>query len=547
MKKIETIFITSCLLLAVITVGGIIWRHIDGNRVTAYAKNNSSSEYVFPGRQYGSFLAAQHAIYINDFVAAGDFSDRLRDVQYPIVQNTKLISDFLNGEMPADAKLLKSEKTMPAKLIYDAYLVKNNKWKEFHNRHKTDEVALLAPLRIWSAIANDWRTNTFKYIDKLPTNESWKSFVRGQIYAELGDIDKANKHFASVSTDFMNINDYLYMMSFYIHHDNQTAAEKLRQEFTSRPGGMFLSNYDNFPDWSVVYSGYENALAFSLIQSVSHTHALMYSDLSMLLLRFAQIVAPKLSASNNVIDYYIGQYYYKNVGDWASCFDKIDSESPFYLFAKIRIAEKTGDISHLEYILERYPLFVSAVNQLIGHYVSQGNRRAALRVINNTLSTDGRSETTRAFFTKGRAQINYSFQEYDKAQTDIDYILSVLHNDAETLALQTKIWAAQEQNMEQANDYAMLLIRNSPADMMAWDTLGRVVAVREGADAALEVLERVGEVSETCSSLFEFLGDLYSQTGDKDKAVQSYKRAIELSDDGLVVVPYIEKKLRKMK
>ena len=192
-------------------------------------------------------------------------------------------------------------------------------------------------------------------------------------------------------------------------------------------------------------------------------------------------------------------------------------------------------------------MFVSAVNQLIGHYVSQGNRRAALRVINNTLSTDGISETTRAFFTKGRAQINYSFQEYDKAQTDIDYILSVLHNDAETLALQTKIWAAQEQNMEQANDYAMLLIRNSPADMMAWDTLGRVVAVREGADAALEVLERVGEVSETCSSLFEFLGDLYSQTGDMDKAVQSYKRAIELSDDGLVVVPYIEKKLRKMK
>ena len=130
---------------------------------------------------------------------------------------------------------------------------------------------------------------------------------------------------------------------------------------------------------------------------------------------------------------------------------------------------------------------------------------------------------------------------------DRDVISTVLHNDAETLALQTKIWAAQEQNMEQANDYAMLLIRNSPADMMAWDTLGRVVAVREGADAALEVLERVGEVSETCSSLFEFLGDLYSQTGDKDKAVQSYKRAIELSDDGLVVVPYIEKKLRKMK
>ena len=134
-----------------------------------------------------------------------------------------------------------------------------------------------------------------------------------------------------------------------------------------------------------------------------------------------------------------------------------------------------------------------------------------------------------------------------RRKSDIDYVLDVLHNDAEALSLQSKIWAAQNKNLEQANDYAMLLIRKSPADILAWDTLGRVIAVRESADAALDLLNRVGEVSETCSSLFEFLGDLYVKTGDKDKAEQSYKRAIELSDDGLVVVPYIEKKLKEIK
>ena len=380
----------------------------------------------------------------------------------------------------------------------------------------------------------------------MPTNDSWKSFVRGQIYAELGDLDKATENFASVSPDFMNINDYMYLMSFYMHHDKQQEAENLRQVFTSRPGGMFLSDWDAFPDWSV-YTGYKNALAFSIIQSVSHTHILMYSDLAMLLLRFSQIIAPDLAMTNNMLDYYIGQYYYKNVGDWQASFSKIKPDSPFYLFAKMRIAEKTGDISHIEYILERYPLFVPAVNKLIGHHIRNGNRRAALRVINDTLSTDGISETTRAFFTKGRAQIYYSFQDYELAQSDIDYVLDVLHNDAEALSLQSKIWAAQNKNLDQANDYAMLLIRKSPADILAWDTLGRVIAVRESADAALDLLNRVGEVSETCSSLFEFLGDLYVKTGDKDKAEQSYKRAIELSDDGLVVVPYIEKKLKDIK
>ena len=93
----------------------------------------------------------------------------------------------------------------------------------------------------------------------------------------------------------------------------------------------------------------------------------------------------------------------------------------------------------------------------------------------------------------------------------------------------------------------MMLVQQNPTDILAWDTLGVVVAQREGVDAALEVLERVGEVSETCSSLFEHLGDIYAITGDVDKAVESYMRAIDLSDDGLTVIPVIERKIRKIK
>ena len=77
--------------------------------------------------------------------------------------------------------------------------------------------------------------------------------------------------------------------------------------------------------------------------------------------------------------------------------------------------------------------------------------------------------------------------------------------------------------------------------------MGCVVAAREGADAALDVLKRVGEVAETCSALFEHIGDMYIKTGKKDEAIEAYRRAIELADDGLVVVPYIERKIRKIK
>ena len=93
----------------------------------------------------------------------------------------------------------------------------------------------------------------------------------------------------------------------------------------------------------------------------------------------------------------------------------------------------------------------------------------------------------------------------------------------------------------------MGLVKRNPSDVFAWDVLGRVVAAREGDDAALELISRVGDVAKECSSLFENLGDLYMRTGNNKMAADAYLRAIELADDGLVVVPRVQQKLRKVK
>ena len=113
--------------------------------------------------------------------------------------------------------------------------------------------------------------------------------------------------------------------------------------------------------------------------------------------------------------------------------------------------------------------------------------------------------------------------------------------------LQAKIWAAQNREIETAYEYAMKLVTKNPTDVFAWDALGRVVYAREGVDAALEIVQGVGDIANNCSSLFESLGDLYSEIGDVDSARNAYERAIDLSSDGMVVVPNIEKKIRKLK
>lgn len=539
MKKTDSLFIGIGVIAVLILAGGAFWYH-------NYSANTEKN-YVYPDSKYGAFLAAQHAIYVNDFEKAAEFSAQLKDVNYTTVQNTKFISEFLSGHMPDGVEILEEEKATASRLIYDAYLLTKDNWKELYKRHKKDESALASPLRIWSSVATDNKKDALKFIDSLPTNEAWKNFVRGQIYAETGDTEKAAEYFEKVRIDFMNINDYLYIMSFYNHNNMTDSAEKLREEFTSRPGGMFMLEYKEIPDWSL-YSGYKNALAFSLIQNVSHTQIMMYSDLAILLLRFAQITGPSFNSdANDAINYYLGQFFFNNHGDYKSLFSKIDKGSPFYPFASLRSAEKNKDIKALEKIVKENPLFVSAINDLVAYYIKNGNKRAALRVINRALDDENLTETGHAFFLKSRAQIYYVFGDLDKAQSDLHDASDVLMLDSEIMALQAKIWASQNREIENAYDYAMLLVKQDPTDIFAWDTLGYVVSVREGTDAALDLLKRVGELSTTCSSLFEHLGDLYLKKGDKKLAHDSYIRAIELSDDGLTVVPELKKKLRKLK
>jgi len=538
MKKIESLFVGAALIGALGVTGALLWR------ASHHANNDVVHQY--PTTKYGAFLAAQHAVYVNDFDAAAEYTNVLRDTDYAIVQNTRMISEFLSGRLPADVAWLAKEKNAPAHLIYDAYLVVNDKWDDLYKRHKKDESALSAPLRIWSSVATGRSADALKFIDKLPTNESWKAFVAGQIYAEIGDIKRAAVEFANVRPEFMNINDYLYIMSFYKKNGMDDDAGALRTEFTSRPGGMFMLDYESIPDWDM-FAGFRNALAFSLVQNVSHTQIMMYSDLAILLLRFAQIVGPDFGRSSDAINYYLGQFFFNNNGDYAGYFEKIDPQSPFHLFGVLRIAEKSGDMRKLTRALRDNPLFVPAVNTLVAHNIKNGDRRGALRVINRALKDDNLTDKGRAFFLKSRAHIHYMFGDFDAAQSDLRTASDTLIVDPEIMSLQAKIWAAENREIENAYDYAMTLVKRDPTDVMAWDTLGCVVAVREGIDAALDVLIRVGEVSHTCSSLYEHLGDLHMSAGDTVRARDAYIRAIDLSDDGLVIVPNVQRKLRKIK
>ncbi|MBR4624586.1 MAG: hypothetical protein IKO56_03500, partial [Alphaproteobacteria bacterium] len=290
-----------------------------GQKIFEIRPVNKGQGNIIEQNDFGAYLAAQHALYVNDFDNAFKMIDSIKTDNASIKQ-AKNISSFFSGKMPEDAKNLKNSKDFVDTLIYDAFLIQQDDWKSVYERHKKDESLLSAPLRVFSALKQDRITETKKFVNSVKTNDYWKAFVLGQIAVLNNDVETAAKEFAKVHPDFMNINDYLYLMSFYQKNGMVEDMEILREDFMAKPGGAHVLNYPEIPDWSN-FEGYKNNLIFSIIQTVSHTQVMIYTDLSLLFLRFAQTVAN--DANMDVINYYLGQYYSYNSGDYKTCFNSI--------------------------------------------------------------------------------------------------------------------------------------------------------------------------------------------------------------------------------
>lgn len=513
-----------------------------------WGKNtDSTSENVVYNTNFGSFLAAQHAIYVNDFNAASDLLNSIDADADKIdsVKHSRELIDFLNGKLPANVDKLKDSKDLTDRLIYDASLLQKDDWKTLYKRYGKNDSVLMSPLRVFSAVHEGKIKEAKDYINSLNTNDSWKAFVRGQIALLKNDLDTAIKEFADVHPDFMNINDYLYLMSFYKEHEMFEDMDILRNDFLAKPGGMYVLDYDDIPDWSN-YTGYKNNLAFSIVQNISHTQIMILTDFSLMMLKFANLVAS--DANRDAVNYYLGQYYFYNAGDFKAAFNTVSPKNPLYLFGQMKIAESNGDIKTIKKIAKQNPLFIPAAKVSMADAIKRGAKRAALRVVNRALNQKNLAGDGRVLFLKYRANIYLLFNQPRRAQRDLDEIEKLDGRlTSDILLLQARTWAAQNKKLDDAYDYAMMLVKRNPSDVVAWDILGVIVEKREGVDAALELLERVGEISNTTSSLYEHLGDMHRKKGNKDKAADAYMRALELSDDGMVVAPFVEKKLRKVK
>jgi tetratricopeptide (TPR) repeat protein len=273
---------------------------------------------------------------------------------------------------------------------------------------------------------------------------------------------------------------------------------------------------------------------------------MVHTDLSLMFLRFAQIVSN--DANLDAINYYLGQYYFYKSGDYKTCFDSINKGSPLYLFGRLDIAERDGDFKAINKIVRKNPLFIPAVQYVVREHIKNGEKSAALSVLNRALRNRSLSDEGRAFFLKQRAYVYLMFNDAKRAQKDIYDIRVYTDNiTPDITSLQVRTWVLENRNLDEAYKSAMMLVQNNTSDVYAWDLLSQIVAKKESVENALELLESVSASGANMSAVYEHLGDLYKAQGDKEKALRAYQQALDLSDDCLVVVPLVQKKIRNLR
>ena len=236
-----------------------------------------------------------------------------------------------------------------------------------------------------------------------------------------------------------------------------------------------------------------------------------------------------------------------NNGDYNKRFARVSESSPYYPFVKLRLAEVNHDEKAVRKAVAAQPLFMPAVNQLVGLQTQRGDKRGALKTINASLENPNISLSAKAYLLKLRAETNFIFDDFSASQHDVNSADALLSKpDPDIFSIQARIWAARGESLDKAYMYGLRLVQFAPMDTCAWDTLGYVIWAREGVNEAIDIVKRVAEMANSCSPLFEHLGDMYMEVNEKKLARDAYLRAIELSGDGLSVKPALERKLKKV-
>ena len=117
MKEIKKFYTGVFFVAALIFCAVLI-----GQKIADFKSRNSGQGDIVFDSDFGNFLAAQHALSVNDFNRAAQMASMVK-AENKTVADTQNLADFFNGKLPKNADKFKDSKDLVHGLIYDAFLI----------------------------------------------------------------------------------------------------------------------------------------------------------------------------------------------------------------------------------------------------------------------------------------------------------------------------------------------------------------------------------------------------------------------------------------
>ncbi|MDR0449340.1 MAG: hypothetical protein LBG89_02675 [Rickettsiales bacterium] len=494
------------------------------------------------GGEFGEFLAGLHAMHVSDFAAMKKFSESMSDSESKVVRETIMRAAFMSGGGLSVSAAADSENTLVKLAVDFGMAVQADKWQDAWKLLKNKDIFLLAPAKIVAAVAAGQPDQAVKIADAQKAFPDLANFYRGFAYAAQNKPKSAKKYFDMMPGDFLNLNDFLFIRAFYLHHKMDAEAAALTERFAGNPRGSFIMDIKDLPDWSN-YDTYAKQMRFGLTSVVAHNPFMIGTGWGLVALRTAEIVSGGIA--DDALNYYLGMNFWGQ-GKAAHFFDRIPEGSAFMPFVMVQTGGQSPRA--LEKLVKKYPSFVPAVAKLALMKAADGDMKRARNITDRSLDAAAdASPATTAYLLKLRAHINYLAGELFEAENDLNEASNLSPKDQGLVADKIRVWAAQGRNLDQAYDLAVALIRNNPGTSDYWDAIGAVLTARGEAAEAVKIFERVLRVEPDVSGYAEHAGDALAADGQINRAKEAYRRALELKSDGQINAREVRKKLNRLK
>lgn len=186
-------------------------------------------------------------------------------------------------------------------------------------------------------------------------------------------------------------------------------------------------------------------------------------------------------------------------------------------------------VLHSEQALETFPnqavfwLFNGAA-----HLIRKNYREAADALEEGKKLTSGNAELKKQFSLQLGDAYN-SLKEFTKSDAAFEEVLKTDSRNAHALNNYAYFLALRKEKLEYAKSLGEKLIRDNPNEPSYLDTFAWVLYMLKDYEGARKLLEKAAAASNN-GTIIEHYGDVLFRLGEKDKALQQWKKASELGD-----------------